>query len=478
MIYLSPTQSGKRLGKSRKIFVFSPFSTPFAKHVGLRGLWEVAMKKLFSILLVVAITLGGVIGFVGCSESKTLLDPDNPVTLTMWHVYGEQADSPMNRLIDEFNQTVGKDNGIIVNVTLMSSATHIGQKLLDAQAGKAGTTDMPDLFFCHASNAQELGADNLIDWKDLFDEKELDTYVDDFVTNGIVDGALSVLPISKSTHCLFIAGGVFDKFALECGVSYDDLATWDGFFSVAEKYYVWSGGQPFCAIDYLLRCVELNAMSKGATDFYKDGWYDFDNEILMASFMQFADSIAKGHIIVSDLYSNTQIMTGQVIAGIGSSASVLYYNDKITYPDNTQIDVNLNVRPLPQTGGGTRNYATIAGVGLCAYKTTEQKAEAAKVFASWLNEENRNLDFVASTGYMPVLKGSFDKIDSYEFKSDAYKSLYSALATTKQTCSFLSETNMAGYWSKVYSLNANIRTLQNSLDGKTAEDIKLLFKAI
>lgn len=436
------------------------------------------MKKLIATLLIVAVTLCGVIGFCGCAKNKTLLDPENPVTLTMWHVYGEQADSPMNRLIDEFNQTVGKDNGIIVNVTLMSSASSIGQKLLDAQAGKAGAPDMPDLFFCHASNAQELGADNLVNWQDVFGEKELGTYVDDFVTDGIVDGSLSVLPVSKSTIMLFVAGGVFDKFALACGVSYDDLDTWDGFFSVAEKYYDWSGGQPFCAIDYLLRCVELNAISKGAANFYKDGWYYFENETLMQSFQQFATSIAKGHIIVSDLYSNTQIMTGQVIAGIGSSASVLYYNDKITYPDNTSVDVNLNVLPLPQAGGGTQNYATIAGVGLCAYKTTDQKAEAAEVFARWLNEEKRNLDFVASTGYMPVLKGSFDKIDNYEFKSDAYKSLYSALAKTKETCTFLSETNMVGYWSKVYALNDSIRELQKSLDGKTANDVKALFEAV
>lgn len=194
--------------------------------------------------------------------------------------------------------------------------------------------------------------------------------------------------------------------------------------------------------------------------------------------MQFADAIAKGHIIVSDMYSNTQIMTGQVIAGIGSSASILYYNDKITYPDNTSIDVNLNVLPLPQAGGETKAYATIAGVGLCAYKTTEQKAEASEVFAKWLNEENRNLDFVASTGYMPVLNNSFDKIDNYQFKTDAYKSLYSALAKTKKSCTFLSEPNMTGYWNKVYSLNADIRSLQKSLDGKTAEDIKALFEAI
>ncbi|MBQ4065221.1 MAG: hypothetical protein IJD10_03900, partial [Clostridia bacterium] len=32
--------------------------------------------------------------------------------------------------------------------------------------------------------------------------------------------------------------------------------------------HTWSGGKPFCALDYPIRCVELNALSKGAKKFY------------------------------------------------------------------------------------------------------------------------------------------------------------------------------------------------------------------
>lgn len=433
------------------------------------------MKKTLLFLLVLIIS---VCGFAACKNNNSLLDPNTPVTLSMWHVYGEQADSPMNQQIEEFNQTIGKEKGIVINVTNTSSAVYIGQKLLDAQADKAGALEMPDLFFCHANNARDLGAENLLDWKNVFSQNELDAYVQDFIQDGMVDDSLSVLPISKSTHLLFVAGGIFDTFAAETGVSYDDLSTWDGFFRVAEQYYTWSKGSPFCAVDYLTRCVELNAISKSATDFYsQNGWYDTSNQILMDSFQQFATSIAKGHIIVSDLYANTQMMTGQVIAGIGSSASVLYYNNQITYPDNTSIDMNLHILTTPQAGNNTKNYATQAGVGLCAYKTTEQKAEAAKVFAAWFTEENRNLDFVASTGYMPVLNNSFDKIDHYEnFKNETYKNLYTTLAQTKEHCMLLSEPNISGYWTKVYALYDQIRALQTTLaekyaNGETAESI-------
>lgn len=60
------------------------------------------------------------------------------VSLTMWHVYGEQASSPMDKLVDEFNETVGSKEGIVINVTATSNSAEIGDELLDSQAGKSG----------------------------------------------------------------------------------------------------------------------------------------------------------------------------------------------------------------------------------------------------------------------------------------------------------------------------------------------------
>lgn len=97
----------------------------------------------------------------------------------------------------------------------MSNAAQIGKKLKDAQAGKAGSKDMPDLFFCHSGDAQSLGADNLLNWKDYFTPSELDAFVPDFLSDGMLGDRLSVFPVSKSTYMLFIAGGVFERFAAE-----------------------------------------------------------------------------------------------------------------------------------------------------------------------------------------------------------------------------------------------------------------------
>lgn len=412
---------------------------------------------------------------VGCSDKSTL-DPKDPVTLTMWHVYGEQADSPMNRLIEEFNSTVGKERGVIIDVTLISSTAQIGEKLLTAQSGAAGAMDMPDLFFCHNNNAEELGAENLLDWNDVFSEEEIGEYVPEFLEDGTVGESLAVFPVSKSTHLLFVAGVQFDRFSAATGVTYDSLSTWDGFLAAAEKYYEYSGGKPFCALDYPIRAMELYAMERGENDFYTDeGWYDFENETLKEAWMMLARSVAKGHIIVSDLYSNTQVMTGEVMAGLGSSASILYYNDTVTYPDNTSEPMDLQILPPPKADG-TDLLVTQAGVGLCACKTTEQKAEAAAVFARWLTDPERNLKFCVETGYMPVSKASFDKIEEHEFSSDAYRELYNAISTVNKTATAVREPSFAGYYAKVYALYDALREEQKTMPARYAagEDAETL----
>lgn len=404
----------------------------------------------------------------GCAD-KTLLDPKKPVTLTLWHTYGEQTDSPMNRLVKEFNQTVGKEKGIVVSVELMTVAAKIGSRLTEAQNGIPGAADIPDLFFCHNNDALAFGVENLLDWKDYFTADEINGFVPDFTADGIIGERLTVLPVSKSTHVLYLTGGEFSRFSAATGVTYDDLSTWDGFFRVAEKYYEYSGGKPFCAFDYIIRAIELNAVSRGAdtTAFYKDGWYDFDNSYLKESYLQFAEAIAKGHIIVSDLYSNTQVMTGETPAGMGSSAGILYYNDTITYPDNTSEPMDLKVLPMPYANE-SRKMATQAGVGLCATKTTEQKAEAASVFAHWLTDYSRNLTFATETGYMPVTNAAYKEIGTFRFENQSYQNLYDTLTEVKNIYTLLREPSYEGYYTKINNLYGEIRKIQSALPSRVS----------
>ena len=107
---------------------------------------------------------------------------------------------------------------------------------------------------------------------------------------------------------------------------------------------------------------------------------------------------------------------------------------------------------------------------------TEQKAEAASLFAHWLTEAERNLDFVTSTGYMPVRNGAFDFIDEAEFTNQGYAKLYAALKTMQETYTPLAEVRFTDYYSKVHALYDGLRQMQQELPRRAAagEDVEAL----
>lgn len=411
------------------------------------------MKKLLAWLLI----LFSAAGLCGC-KSESALSPAAPVTLTMWHVYGEQADSPMNRLVEQFNETVGKEKGIIVDVTLMTNSSVLRTQLLDAYTNKPGSPEMPDLFSSHPAIVNLLGVEHVLDWQDYFSEEELSHFMEEFIQDGMVEDSLAVFPVSKSSFALFINGSQFDRFSAETGISYTDLADWDGFFDAAARYYEWSEGKSFCSFDYLVRTVDLDVMSQGSDPYSDDGWYDLNNQELQESWLKFARPLVQGHISLSDPYSSTKLTTGEVLSGIGSTAGILYFNDIVTYPDNTSEPTNLKVLPLPKTEG-TEGIMPVTGVGISAYRTTEQKAEAASVFLHWFTEKQHNLDFVVETGYMPVNNGAFDEIDSYPFPNESYKELYIAIKSMKETYTPVILTSDSGASDKTKFLTEELRKM-------------------
>lgn len=430
------------------------------------------MKRILSIFLMILLLA---LCLTGCG-SHSSLSPKEPVTLTLWHVYGEQADSPMNRLVEEFNATLGQETGVVVAVTNVTSSSKISDQLQDAMEKKPGAMDMPDLFSCHTNTAVILGAENLLDWNTRFSEEDLSAYVPEFLADGTKDGKLVVFPVSKSSYALFLNGSQFERFSADTGVTYDDLGTWEGFFDAAARYYDWSGGKTFCAMDYLIRHMELDVLARGGELTYtEDGWYDLDSPAVKDSWMRFAEPLAQGHIAVSDLYANTQVMTGEVLCGIGSTAAIGYYNDEVTYPDNTTEPTNLRVLPLPRSGDG-QQYMPQTGVGLASYATTEQKAEAAAVFVRWLTEGQRNLDFVVQTGYMPVHNAAFSAIDGYDFPNAGYASLYKAIQAMREDYVPVVRPDFEGYYDKVNALYDGLRSSQPELrdradQGEAAETL-------
>ena len=362
------------------------------------------MKKVLEIILSFCFlcTL-----LVGCGDSSPL-DPKEPVTLTMWHNYGGDMQETMDYLIDEFNSTVGKEKGIVINVTAISSSSELNKSLDLIVNGDPGAPDIPDIFTGYPKLAIKFKEkDMLVNLDEYFTADELSEYVDEFVTEGrLSDGGLYVFPIAKSTEVLYVNKTLFDKFAAATGASADDLATFEGIAKLSEMYYEYSGGKQFYAADSWFNFAEVGMAQLGDSIFNGEA-LDLSGENYAHIFETVYDPAVKGGIAIYDGYSSDLSKTGDLVCSTGSSAGILFYGDTITYADGTVENVEYDILPYPVFENGSKT-AIQRGGGLMVAKSDKKKEYAAAEFIKWLTASEQNMRFIGATGYLPVTKFAFE----------------------------------------------------------------------
>ena len=390
-----------------------------------------------------------------------------PTTITVWHVYGGQADSPLNDLIEQFNQTVGKEQKINVQVTSVSNTNTIHDLVLSAANEEPGTSELPDLFISYPKTVMALPDDSiLLDYRDYFTEDELSAFLPAFLDEGTVHDRLVVLPVAKSTEIMFINKTIFDRFAQATGVTIEDLDTWEGLFQAAETYAAWTDAQTpdvpgdaksMFVHDYYFNYFQVGAESLGE-DFFQGDKLAFGSTFERA-WEPLARAALRGGVWLKGGYATESIRTGDSIVSVASSASILYYSDVVTYPDNTSEDITIISRPCPVFEDGEK-LVMQRGAGFCTVRSTPEREQAAVTFLKWLTEPEHNVEFVTRTGYMPVTKTAFEQelpkaIEGLE--SAKYASLYQAYLDTQANYEFYVPPQLETYLSLETTLEDQVR---------------------
>ena len=362
------------------------------------------MKKAIALLLTLVFLLGCLFG---CGTTSPL-NPKEPVTLTMWHNYGGDMQQAMDYLIDQFNSTVGKEQGIVIDVTAISSSSELNKSLTMIVNGDPGAPDMPDIFTGYPKLAIQFWEKGLLtDLDNYFTEDELSAYVEAFVEEGrLSDGGLYVFPIAKSTEVLYVNQTLFDRFADATGAPADMLSTFEGIAELSQMYYEWSGGKQFYAADSWFNFVEVGMAQLGGSIFEGEA-LSLDGDGFAHIFETVYAPAVEGGIAIYDGYSSDLSKTGDLVCSTGSSAGILFYGDTITYADGTVENVEYSILPYPVFENGTKT-ALQRGGGLMVAKSEEKKEYAAGVFIKWLTAPEQNMSFVANTGYLPVTRQAFE----------------------------------------------------------------------
>ncbi len=350
------------------------------------------MKKYLLILLLAFLA-------VSCKNEK------EKITLSMWHSYGGSMQKSMDTLIERFNSTEGKKEGIVINVTAISSSAELNKVLSQIASGDPGAPELPDICTAYPRIALPFAQqEKIVDLGTLFTDKELEEYVPEFLEEGRIEKTLYVFPLAKSTEVLYLNNTFYDNFAKEENLPNNQLSTLEGILEAATLYSQ-KTGKSFFTSDSFYNLFECGLRQKGVP-LIKDGRINTEAEEFKELFLQLHEAIQEKGILLYKGYSSDLSKTGDILCSTGSSAGILFYGDTITYPDNRIEQVDYRILPYPVMEGGEK-IALQRGGGLIVKKSTKEREKAAGVFLKWLTSKEQNLEFIRSTGYLPVTKSAF-----------------------------------------------------------------------
>ena len=172
----------------------------------------------------------------------------------------------------------------------------------------------------------------------------------------------------------------------------------------------------------------------------------------------YADASISGSVWLREGYASEPLRTGKIIVSVASSASVLYYEDIVTYDNNVSEPIEVIARTVPIFEGGEK-LVMQRGAGICTLRSNPKREAAAATFLKWLTEPNTNVNFVTKAGYMPVTKEAFDLLPEKvkELENPKYRSLYEALAETQKTYSFYTAPQLPRYLDLEMRFEKNVR---------------------
>lgn len=342
------------------------------------------MKKAGGITRQVCLAAVMAFTLTGCKE-KSPLDPDEPVTLTVWHYYNGSQQAAFDALAEKFNDTAGRELGIVVENYSQGSVSDLETAVRDSAAGKVGASSMPDIFSSYADAAYEMEqAGTLADLSKYLDEEELGKYVDSYIEEGRIgaDGTLRIFPTAKSTEVMMINRTDWEPFAEAAGIGIEDLRTMEGVTRAAQAYYEWTDGltpdvqgdgRAFYGRDAVANYFIIGMKQMGVELFeVKDGevTIHLPREQAKRLWDHYYVPMVKGYFGAYGSFRSDDVKTGDILAYTGSTSSAMYFPGQVE-TDKDSYAIDYIVAPAPVFEGGEQ-YAVQQGAGMVVSKSDEK----------------------------------------------------------------------------------------------------------
>lgn len=362
------------------------------------------MKKSIFFLIILIVSTG----LFSCSLSSEddLLNPDKPITVTVWHYYNGTTKASFDELVNAFNDTVGMEKGIVIDAQSQGDVNQLAEAVFDAANESIGAMPMPNIFASYPDNAFRVhDIKPLVDLEKYFSQEELESYRREFLEEGrfITDNLFYIVPIAKSSENLYVNKNIWEDFSVNNNFTEDDLSTWEGLYYVAEEYFKQTG-KAFFSLDananYVIAASEQ--LNQPLYTYKEDGQAEFHltDELGRKIWDYYYRPYLLGYFMKSGRFSSDDAKTGDVVCYTGSTAGAPYFPKNVAISDDESMVIEPLVLPYPYFEGGEK-ISIQQGAGMSISQSDEAHEYASAIFLKWFTEVENNLNFAVSTGYFP-----------------------------------------------------------------------------
>ncbi len=331
-------------------------------------------------------------------------------TVTIWHSNSGVIGTAFDEIVDNFNSTVGAENGIEIEAIYQGSANDVLTKVKAAAA--VSTSTLPDIAQLDATAALDMmNSDYLVLPEDL----GLDTscIMQSAIESLMSERGLLAVPFNASSLLFYYNRTLFDSLGLEPPETLDDFAAIAPLLGEKDS----SGRVTRYAFAGVPATYELGAFigaQKGLSYMVdeENGHTGTPRKVLFGEEGTFANFLAHWKSLYDTGYVSNITSGVSTEFAAGRTATMLASSSNLSTVINTvggRFEVGTAF--VPRTDDEATGGVNIGGGAMFSFT----ESDAVKIVLEYLTSEETQLAWAEKTGYMPVNTGLEDNPEYIEF---------------------------------------------------------------
>lgn len=367
--------------------------------------------------------LFGLSAMVACSngnEEKTeqenndlVTSIENPVEIEFWHAMSGPNEEAVNKLVEDFNGTVGQEKGITVKPVYQGAYNDLKSKVtaaIKAKNAPAISQAYPDWVAEYLQSGAVVELDNYI-----FDEevgiKDFEDIAEAYrKENSQYEGnKFYSLPFNKSTEVLYYNKTFFEENNLTVPTTWEEMEQ-------VSKQITELTGHPALGFDSAENTFITLVKQFGGEYTTSNGEVLFgetDAAVEMLEMIKRNTDAGYWRLPGEDKYMSGPFISGLVQMYVGSTSGASHVMNGIAEAEN---QFEWSAAPIPQQSEETKAVIQ-QGTNVVIMKqgeTTDEQVYGAYEFAKFLGTYDANLYWTMNTGYLPIRQ---TVVDSEEYQN-------------------------------------------------------------